>query len=103
MNVTLKLREADCALPGSNREEADDYRHVVVVVNQNWRIVECRDGIQWILQQRSGQRHGQPRWQSRKHNRCKETLIRNVHAFSGEVAPIAREVLDELPAWKVQL
>lgn len=87
----------------SNREEADDYRRVVVVLNSDWRIIECRDGIQWILQRRSGERRGQPRWASRKYNRNKEALIRNVHALAGEIDPAVREVLDMLPGWIEEL
>lgn len=85
--------------PPSNREEANDYRRVVVILNSGWRIIACRDGIQWILQRRSGERHGQPRWVSKKYNRNKKALIDNVHRFVGEVDPAAREVLDELPDW----
>ena len=88
--------------PISNREEADDYRRVVVVLNSDWRIIERRDGIQWIMQRRSGERRGQPRWISRKYNRNKEALIRNVHALAGEVDPAARDVLDGLPDWMGQ-
>jgi hypothetical protein len=91
------------AAPTTNREEADDYRRVVVVLNSDWRIIECRDGIQWILQRRSGERRGQPRWLSRKYNRNKEALKRNVHALAGEIDPAAREVLDSLPDWIEEL
>jgi hypothetical protein len=90
------------AAPTTNREEADDYRRVVVVLNSDWRIIECRDGIQWILQRRSGERRGQPRWTSRKYNRSKRSLIDNVNRFAGEINPAAREVLDGLPDWMGQ-
>jgi hypothetical protein len=85
--------------PTRNREEADDYRRVVVVLNSDWRLIECRDDMQWILQRRSGKRRGQPRWVSRKYNRNKQALICNVHAIAGEIAPAVREVLVGLPDW----
>ena len=45
------------------REEAEDYPAVVAVIGCGWRVIECRDGIQWILQRQTGKRHGQPRWE----------------------------------------
>lgn len=35
-----------------HRESADDYHRVVAVLNDRWRVIECRDGIQWVLQRR---------------------------------------------------
>jgi hypothetical protein len=86
--------------PSSNREEANDYRRVVVILNSGWRIIACRDGIQWILQRRSGERHGQPRWVSKKYNRNKRSAEATTSiGLAGEVDPAAREVLDGLPDW----
>ena len=31
-------------------EENDDYRPIIAVLNGRWRVIECTDGIQWILQ-----------------------------------------------------
>lgn len=45
-----------------HQETADSYAAVVAQLNDQWRVIECRDGIQWILQRRDGQRAGQPRW-----------------------------------------
>ena len=59
-----------------SREEAEDYRAVVTVLNRRWRVIECRDGIQWILQRRAGLRHGQPRWDGRCYCRTREGLMR---------------------------
>ncbi|WP_417435321.1 hypothetical protein [Hoeflea sp.] len=84
---------------GSNREEADNYRRIVAILNEDWRVIECRDGIQWILQHRSGERHGQPRWVSKKFNRCKEALLANVHDFVGEMEPSVWMALCGLPDW----
>jgi hypothetical protein len=35
-------------------ERDDDYPHVVLRLGDDWRIVGCRDDVQWILQRRSG-------------------------------------------------
>lgn len=87
------------ATPNSNREEADNYCRIIAVLSSDWRVIECRDGIQWILQRRSGKRHGQPRWVSRKFNRNKMALLGNVHAFVGETDPVAEASLAALPDW----
>lgn len=34
------------------REGADHYAKVIAVMGQEWRVVECSGGIQWILQRR---------------------------------------------------
>jgi hypothetical protein len=36
----------------SVRETADDYSGFVAQLNSDWRVVACRDRIQWILQHR---------------------------------------------------
>lgn len=48
----------------SNREEADDYHSVIVILSNGWRVIECRDGIQWILQRSHGTRLGRPLFRS---------------------------------------
>ena len=40
-----------------NWERADRYRGVLFQVSDSWRVVVCRDGLQWILQQREGRDH----------------------------------------------
>ena len=37
-------------------EEADDYPYIVVQLDDRWRIIECRNDIQWILQKLVGGR-----------------------------------------------
>src|SRR4051794_11361951 len=37
----------------SNRNESDEgYSRLVAALNDKWRVIECRDRIQWILQSR---------------------------------------------------
>ena len=35
-------------------EEEDDYPHVVLRLGEDWRIVGCREDLQWIAQRRVG-------------------------------------------------
>jgi hypothetical protein len=86
----------------SRSEEADDYGAVVALLNDSWRVIACRAGIQWILQRRAGERHGRPRWESRSYCRTKEALLRlsgpqKAGPDVGQIAPVARAILEALP------
>jgi hypothetical protein len=80
-------------------EEADDYPGVTAVLNDNWRVIECRSGIQWILQRRGGERHGRARWEGRSFCRTSEALKRVSRAFAGDIRPSAWSILQALPDW----
>jgi hypothetical protein len=54
-------------------ESADDYP-VVAQLGPKWRVVECRDGEQWILQKKSN------KWESRSYCRTSAVLERVVRA-----------------------
>ena len=84
---------------GSSAEEADDYRRQVVRINADWRVIECRAGIQWILQRRraSGERVV-PRWMSVAYHRHRDTLIVAVTRRCGDVRPDILSGLRCLPA-----
>lgn len=81
----------------SPREEDDSYRAVVAVLSSDFRVIKCRDGIQWILQRRAGKRHGQTRWDGRCYCRTRQGLMLRVRGLAGEIDPIALGMLGELP------
>jgi hypothetical protein len=81
----------------SGSEEADDYGAIVARLNDTWRIIVCKAGIQWILQHRSGQRHGRARWEGWSYCRTREALIRAVREHAGAVDPDALAILAALP------
>lgn len=82
----------------SNREESDDYQALVARLNDGWRVITCRAGIQWIIQRRAGsQRHGADRWLSVAFHRLRDTLITAVHERCGDVRPEAVALLVGLP------
>lgn len=58
------------------REESDRYPRVVVQLNETWRVIVCRDQIQWILQKRSGIDKGEPRWRSLSYCCERSALVR---------------------------
>lgn len=60
------------------REGDEDYDHVIAYLGPNWRVIEDRDDLQWIVQEKSGV------WR----NRC----------FCTSKAGVERRVRD-LPGW----
>lgn len=83
----------------NKREESENYRAIIAKLNANWRVIECRDGIQWILQRRAGNRHGEPRWEGRSYCRNKESLLGRVRDLTGECDGIAHVILGSFPEW----
>ena len=81
----------------SSREESDDYPTIIARLNNGWRVIECRDGVQWILQRRAGKRYGQPRWQSRCYCRTRDGLTARVRELAGELDANALAILEGLP------
>ena len=63
---------------GNGSEHSDDYRSVVAVLNDQWRVVVCRVGIRWILQRRRGQIGDKPRWDGRNFCRSKAGLLEEI-------------------------
>ena len=83
----------------SLRETADGYPHIVVMLNSNWRVIRCADGLQWILQYRGAPK--KPRandWRGRSYCRTRDALIRCAREYSGHIEPEAFAVLAALPA-----
>ena len=79
----------------SRREKDDDYDNVIVQLQPECRVIECADGIQWIVQVKSGKR-----WRSVKYCTSKWGVL---HWTAG-----SRELLEQLPdrfqsGWKDRL
>ena len=92
----------------STRETADDYTGVVAMLNEDWRVIECRDGIQWILQHRgSPKRLRKDDWRGRSFCRTSEALRRCARLHAGPVtAAAARQLLalpDRFPEYRALL
>jgi hypothetical protein len=79
-------------------ESGDGYDRVVVRLHAKWRIVECRAGIQWILQRRKSASDGNG-WSARSFCRTSEALRRVAAEHAGAIDPEAQEALDRLPEW----
>ena len=89
---------APCGKEGPSRGSRR-YSTVVALLNTGWRVIECRDGIQWILQRLAGKRHGQPRWEGRCYCRTRDGLAARVRELAGELDATALAILEGLPDW----
>jgi hypothetical protein len=94
-----KKRPLD-ALNGVNRNESSDgYANVVAPLNRKWRVIQCRDGIQWILQSRDSLTAARGIWRGRNYCRTKEALLRVCAIHAGEFNPTAAALVAALPDW----
>ena len=93
MNAHAAHPPAKC----SRSEEADNYHPVVAQLNDRWRVIVCSAGMQWVLQRRTGERHGKARWEGRSFCRTGEALNRLSHTHASAIDPIAAAVLASLP------
>ena len=79
-------------------EETDDYPRIAARLNPRWRVVSCRDSLQWILQSRCGQRAGLARWKSRFFCRSRGGLVSCCLEHAGPVGGAALALLLRLPS-----
>lgn len=77
-------------------ESADDYPGVIARLAPRWRVIVCRDGLQWIIQQ--GKRNGPTlAWRGRSYHRQREVLLRFCAQFVSDPDPDAMRTLAALP------
>lgn len=81
----------------SASETDDAYVAVVAKLSDRWRVIRCRDDIQWILQRRKGWTGAAPRWTGDSYFRNREALVRVTHAKAGDCDPTAWSTLLALP------
>ena len=74
---------------GSHRERDHDYRAIVAELDDKTRVIECVDGLQWILQRLRGDR-----WFAIAYCRTRDPLIRQATKALGGTVP---EALFALP------
>lgn len=82
-----------------HRESDQNYRGVLAILNDRWRVIVCRDGVQWILQYRksaekTGTRSG---WRGRSYCRISQALKRDMGYHAGDICPYALAVIQSLP------
>ena len=80
-------------------EKSDAYARVIARLNDRWRVVSCRDCIQWILQTRYSRKAGGSAWTNRYYCRSREGLVSCCREYSGEISGDALVILLRLPAF----
>ncbi|MHA6690554.1 hypothetical protein [Devosia sp. A449] len=85
----------------SMREKDEHYHRVVAVLNEKWRVIECCDGIQWIVQRRdkSTKTLATPRWRSVSYPRCREGVFAALTWLKIDTSDAAMARLVALPDW----
>jgi hypothetical protein len=61
--------------PPSHRERDDNYAKVIAQLGPRWRVIICKDGIQWILQQRSVPFPNTGTWSGKSYSTTRDALI----------------------------
>jgi hypothetical protein len=85
--------------PGSPRERDNGYRHVVVQLNDRWRVIGCKDGLQWILQRRDAAKPHRAVWRGKRYHATREGLIASCVALAGLLEGAVAAMLAGLPEW----
>ena len=81
--------------PPSHRERDDAYKDVVAQLTPRWRVIICRDGIQWILQRKEAS-HGGP-WRGVSYHTNRDGLLRACGSLNLLSDANSTEILGELP------
>ncbi len=77
-------------------ESDEAYPHLPL--NSRWRIIECRDCRQWILQVRNrAETVARDVWRGRSYCTSREALIRCCDRYAGALDPAAIAALRALP------
>jgi len=83
-------------MTGGENEAADDYGQVVVQANPAIRVIACRSGLQWIVQQGKISGPG-VRWRGKAYCRTRAGLIDAYARLNRQVEPEAVKALEALP------
>lgn len=77
-------------------ETSDGYGGIVVQLSRRWRVVLCRDGIQWIVQHRKSGGAERP-WRGLGYFAIREGLIRFCTRLKEPIDQAALARLSRLP------
>ena len=94
----LKIPTGSSPQAPSCRERDDDYGDVIVHLAPRSRIIVCKDGIQWILQQRSVAPPNTGTWSGKSYSTTRKGLIAACSDRKLLSDPSARQALDALPS-----
>ena len=82
----------------SHRERDDNYAKVIAQLGPRWRIIVCKDDIQFILQKRSVSPPNTGTWSGKSYSTTRDAIIAACSRRGLLSEPSARQVLEELPS-----
>ena len=82
----------------SNRERDDSFCQVVVQLAPRWRVVVCKDRLQWIIQKRTAEPLHRGLWRGHSYVTNRSSLIRLCASLELLSDHAVRATLDALPA-----
>ena len=81
----------------SNRERDDGFSQVVVQLAPRWRVIVCKDYLQWIIQKRTAETLHRGVWRGQSYVTNRKSLIRLCASLGLLSDNVARASLDALP------
>ena len=95
--IGVKLDMPSHREPAQHHESADEYSGIIARLDARHRVITCKDGVQWILQRKRGERCGRARWTGVGYCLTREALLRLCRAFGARIDPSELVVLAALP------
>jgi hypothetical protein len=93
-DIVEDVSPAPTQVPASQREDDEGYGGVIAQLDEQTRVVECADSIQWILQRRSG-----VKWRNCSFCQSRAALLRNIREKRERWGEIDVTPLLSLPEW----
>ena len=81
----------------SNRERDDSFCQVVVQLAPRWRVIVCKDYLQWIIQKRTAEPLHAGVWRGVSYPTTRNSLIRLCASLELLSDHAVRATLDALP------
>ena len=91
----LQLTGVDVTAPQTHRERDDGYKGVVAQLAPRWRVIACKDGIQWILQRKEAS-HGGP-WRGVSYHTNRDGLLQACGSLNLLSDDYNRHIIEALP------
>jgi hypothetical protein len=82
----------------SHRERDDSYSNVILQLAPRWRIIECRNAEQWIIQKRTAEPLDRGKWTGVSYVVSRDKLIELSTSLGLLSEPSRRAVLEALPS-----
>lgn len=97
---TLKQNDhpVQTRLNGSHREREDEYFAVVAMITPRWRIILCKNGIQFILQRHFAETKHSGAWRAIRFHVSRDSLFKACVTLGLLSDPKMEQLLAGLPA-----